>query len=140
MPGAEVAAHFARFDLEGGEPFAHAELGGVVIMMGRLVQRLQEGGVNRDAAAGFQNAEDFRGGGFRIAQMFEDVERDDVVEGVVAERQAVRVADDIGVAKDFVLELDAIRETHGAAAGAEVEAEFVFLAQHGFEDRRRLRC
>jgi hypothetical protein len=57
----------------------------------------------------------------RIAQVFENVEGENAIEDCVPKRQRMRVADDIGVAKNLVLELDAIRVPARTGASAEVQ-------------------
>ena len=44
----------------------------------------------------------------------------------------VRIAHDIGVSKDFMLQLDAIRKTRCCGAGADVEDEIFPFAQDFF--------
>lgn len=119
--GRKIAADLTALDLELSKPFPHSELGRVVIMMRRFVQRLQESGVQRERAAGLEDAVNFARGDLRLAQMFEDVEGENAIESAIGKRQSVRIADDIGVAKNFVLELDATRHSHRGGAGAEMK-------------------
>ena len=59
----------------------------------------------------------FRAQRFRC---FENVERKNAVENSITKRKATRVADDVSVAKDLMLEFDAIRVSHRGRAGADV--------------------
>ena len=53
-------------------------------------------------------------------QMFRNVERKNAVENSITKRKAMRAADDVSVAKDLMLEFDAIRVSHRGRAGADV--------------------
>ena len=66
--------------------------------------------------------------------MLEDVKREDPIENVVAKRQVMRIAHDVGVLENLVLELDAIRIAHGPAR-ADVEDKIPAVAQDGFKLR-----
>ena len=52
--------------------------------------------------------------------MFENVERKNAVENSVTKRKAMRVADDISVTKDLMLEFDAIRVSRRGRASGDV--------------------
>ena len=53
-------------------------------------------------------------------QMFRNVERKNAVENSVAKRKAVRVAHDVSVTKDLMLEFDAIRISRRGSASPDV--------------------
>ncbi len=78
-------------------------------MVRRFVQGLEKGGVQHEQAAGLKDTVDFTRRERGLTQMFEDIEGKDAIEGLVAKRQSVGVADDIGVTKNLVLELDAVQ-------------------------------
>ena len=52
--------------------------------------------------------------------MFENVERKNAVKNFVTKRKAMRVADNIGVAEDLMLEFNAIRISRRGRASADV--------------------
>lgn len=64
--------------------------------------------------------------------MLENIEGEDVVERRVAKRKMVRVAHDIGVPKNLVLELDAIRVALGRSARADMKNEIIPLPENLF--------
>jgi len=68
----------------------------------------------------FQDAQNFGRSAARIFQMFENVERKNAVENSVTKRKAMRIADDVSVAKDLTLEFDAIRISRRGRASADV--------------------
>lgn len=119
--GRKISADLTFLDLEIAEPFPDAEFGRVVIMMGRLMQRLKEGGVDRERAAGLEHAMDLARCARRIAQVFEDIESKDVIENVVAKWKSVRVADHVGVAKNLMFQLDAAGILQRGRAGAQMQ-------------------
>ena len=82
---------------------------------------------------GFRTRKISARGAFRIAEMLEHVQRENAIEDPLAKRQLMRIAHDVGVAKNLVLELDAIRVTHRRPAGADVKDEVLPFAQHGVE-------
>ncbi len=85
--GRKIAAHLTALDGEVAEPFPHAILGGVVIMVRRFVQRLQESGVYRDSSARLQDPVDLACGQGRLAQVLKDVKGKHLIEASVSERQ-----------------------------------------------------
>ncbi len=92
------------------------------------MQGLEERRVNRYRAAWFQDAEDLSRSDFRFAKVFENIQRKDSVENTIAEREVMCVADDVGVAEDPVLELDAFRKSLGRTARADVQDEVFSFA------------
>ena len=62
--------------------------------------------------------------------MLENIKGEDAVECRVAKREMVRVAHDIGVPKNLVLELDAIRVALGRAARADMKNEIISLPEN----------
>jgi len=79
--------------------------------------------VNRHRAAGFQDTKDLPRGALGIAKVFKNIQRKDPVENTIAEPE-----NDIGVAEYLVLELDAIRESLGRTARADVQDEVFSFA------------
>jgi hypothetical protein len=56
----------------------------------------------------------------RILKVFENVERKNAVENSVTKRKAKRVAADVSVTKDLMLEFDAIRVSRRGRASTDV--------------------
>ncbi len=98
-----------------------------------LVQRLQKSRMDRDRTTGLQDAQDFRGGSPRRAQMFEDVKGEDVVESVVTKRKGVCVTHHIGVSENLTFEFDAIGILVGGCAGPDMENQALTPEKDGFE-------
>ncbi len=65
--------------------------------------------------------------------MLEDVEGEDAIKDAVAKWELMRIADDICVPKDFMLELDTIRIARGSRARADVQDEILPFPQDRFE-------
>ena len=105
--GRKISTHPALLDLKIAEPFPDAELGRVEEMSRRLVQRLEKCRVQSERTTRLEHAKDFPRGARRIAQMLENIEGKDPIETAVAKRQRVGITDHVGVAKDFVFQLDA---------------------------------
>jgi hypothetical protein len=68
----------------------------------------------------FQDTQNFTRSAARILQMFENVEGKNAVENSVTKRKAMRVADDVSVTKDLMLEFDAIGVSRRGRARADV--------------------
>ena len=64
--------------------------------------------------------------------MLEDVKSEDAIENIIAKRKMVRIAHDIGVSKNFMFQLDAIRKTRCCRASSDMEDEIFSIAQDFF--------
>jgi hypothetical protein len=62
--------------------------------------------------------------------MLEDVKGEDAIESVVAKWKVVRVAHDIGMAKNLVLELDAVRVALGRSTRANIKNQVISPAEN----------
>jgi hypothetical protein len=105
-------------------------------MLRFFVQSLEESSVNRDRAPWFQDAEYFSGRQGRILQVLENIQREDAIEDRLAKREMMGVSDNIGVTKNLVFELNAVRKPPCRSARPDMEDEIATRAQEGFELRR----
>ena len=108
-------------NVESAEPAAQAVLGHVAIMVGRLVERLEEGRVHHEPAPRLENAENLGGRPIRVVKMLKRVETHDRVERRFGEWKMMRVGGDVGVAEEGVFQLDDVLELDPRLAGADVE-------------------
>src|SRR5204862_1229055 len=115
------------------EPLPDTIFRRVIKMMRCLVQRLQESGVNGDPTAWLEHAVDFLRSGFRIGQMLENIEGKNTIERRIAKGKMVRVAHDVGVPKNLVLEFDAVRVALGRAARSDVKNKVISLPENFLE-------
>lgn len=93
------------------------------------MERLQKRGVNCNLATRLEDAEDFSRYPFRIAQVFENIKSENAIENIIAKWKVMRITDDIRVAKDFVLELNAVWITHRRRTSPDVQNKFLSFAQ-----------
>jgi hypothetical protein len=131
----EVTADVALIDVEGIKPYPNTKFGRIVKMEGFFVERLEKSSVNNDAPARLENTKNFTGCAFRFAEVFEDVEGKHHVEKISAEWQVMGICYDIGVPKNFLLHLDAVRVLRRSGTGAEMKDEVFTVPQYRFELR-----
>jgi hypothetical protein len=129
----KIPTYQALLDLKIAEPFPDAELSCIEEMSRRLVQRLEKCRVQSERTARLEHAKDFPRGARRIAQMLENIEGKDPIETAVAKRQRVGITDHVGVAKDFVLQLNASRILPLGRAGTEMQDALVTPRKNFFE-------
>ena len=99
-------------------------------MMRCLVQGLQESSVNGEPASWLQDAVNFLRGGRGVDQMFENIEGKNTIEDFIAKRKVMCISHDIGVPKNLVLELDAVRVALGRSARADMKNEVIPLPEN----------
>ena len=129
----KIPTYRALLDLKIAEPFPDAELSRVEEMSRRLVQRLEKCRVQSERTTRLEHAKDFSCGARRIAQMLENIEGKDPIETAVAKRQRVGITDHVGVAKDFVLQLNASRILLLGRAGTEMQDALITPGKNFFE-------
>jgi hypothetical protein len=91
--------------------------------------------VQRDGTAWLKHTINLARRGGRSVQMFENIKGKDVVENIVTKGKRVRVAHHVRVAKNLVLEFDAVGVSADCRACADVQNQTFTAAKNGFEFR-----